>query len=106
MIDALGPCGYEGVFRRASEVTLRVMREQKRSLMSVLTPFIYDPLVEFNKASSRKPHTKSTAPHQSRNMEAYETVEGIGRRVEGKAGSGLFMRVEGQVCVCACARAL
>ena len=33
MIHAMGPMGYEGVFRRACEVTLRVMRDQSDPLM-------------------------------------------------------------------------
>lgn len=49
MIDALGPMGYEGIFRKACEVTLRVMRTQMDPLMSVLKPFVYDPLVEWSK---------------------------------------------------------
>ena len=44
-----GPTGYEGVYRRACETTLRVMRNQSDPLMSVLKTFIYDPLVEWSK---------------------------------------------------------
>ena len=33
MVDAMGPMGYEGVFRRACEVTLRVMRDERDPLM-------------------------------------------------------------------------
>ncbi|BFY98653.1 hypothetical protein BsWGS_01693 [Bradybaena similaris] len=51
MIEALGPLGCEGLFRRSCEMTLKVIRDQMDSLMSVLTTFIYDPLVEWSKAS-------------------------------------------------------
>ncbi|XP_065323146.1 serine/threonine-protein kinase atr-like [Gordionus sp. m RMFG-2023] len=48
MVDAMGPLGYEGIFRQACEVTLMVMRNQKDLLMSVLKPFIHDPLLEWS----------------------------------------------------------
>ncbi|XP_023240203.1 serine/threonine-protein kinase ATR-like [Centruroides sculpturatus] len=59
MIDAMGPTGYEGIYRKACEVTMRLMRTQTDSLMSVLKPFIHDPLVEWSKpmVGSSKPET-------------------------------------------------
>ena len=50
MLDALGLWGYEGVFRRCAEVTMTVLRQSKETLLSVLEPFIHDPLVEWKKA--------------------------------------------------------
>lgn len=49
MIDAFGITGYEGVFRRVSEVTMRLLRENKETLRSVLESFIHDPLVEWGR---------------------------------------------------------
>lgn len=48
MVNALGVTGYEGVFRCTCEVTLRVLREERDSLLNVLRTFIYDPLVEWS----------------------------------------------------------
>lgn len=36
-----------GVYRNACEITMRILRENKDSLMSVLEAFIHDPLVEW-----------------------------------------------------------
>lgn len=36
-----------GVYRRSSEITLKILRENKDSLMSVLETFLHDPLVEW-----------------------------------------------------------
>jgi hypothetical protein len=47
MVDGLGVTGVEGVFRKACEVTMTLLRENKDSLMSVLDAFIHDPLVEW-----------------------------------------------------------
>ncbi|TDH68610.1 hypothetical protein CCR75_000959 [Bremia lactucae] len=49
MIDAFGITGYEGVFRRVSEVTMELLRENKATLRSVLESFIHDPLVEWGR---------------------------------------------------------
>ncbi|CED84602.1 ataxia telangiectasia mutated [Phaffia rhodozyma] len=44
VIDGFGMSGIEGVFRRCSEETLRVLREQAVTLMTVLEVFRFDPL--------------------------------------------------------------
>ncbi|KAJ8577803.1 hypothetical protein ON010_g1395 [Phytophthora cinnamomi] len=49
IIDAFGITGYEGVFRRVSEVTMHLLRENKETLRSVLESFIHDPLVEWGR---------------------------------------------------------
>lgn len=47
MVAAMGPLGVEGVFRRSCAVTLRVLRNNTNTLMSIVTPFVYDPLVSW-----------------------------------------------------------
>ena len=46
--------GIEGVFRCACEATLRVMREEQDALLSAMTAFLYDPLVEWTKVGHRR----------------------------------------------------
>ena len=65
-----GVTGYEGIFRKSCEVTLRLLREQSDPLMwyveyfniaqtistmalSILKTFIHDPLVEWNRGRVR-----------------------------------------------------
>jgi serine/threonine-protein kinase ATR len=38
---------FSGVFRIACEITMGLLRENKDTLMTVLDPFIHDPLVEW-----------------------------------------------------------
>ena len=45
----MGPLGVEGFYRSACESTVRVIRHQKNAMMSVLKPFLHDPLVEWQK---------------------------------------------------------
>lgn len=47
--EMLTRCGRSGVFRKAAEITLKILRGNKDSLMSVLETFQHDPLVEWNK---------------------------------------------------------
>nr|WPS94695.1 serine/threonine-protein kinase [Naematelia aurantialba] len=54
MVNALGVTGVEGVFRKAAEITLNLLRTHHESLMSVLEAFVHDPLVEWAKSSRAK----------------------------------------------------
>lgn len=45
MVDAFGVYGYEGPFRRTSEVTLGILRSHEELVMTVLQTFLYDPVV-------------------------------------------------------------
>ncbi|CAG2218942.1 ATR [Mytilus edulis] len=92
MIDAMGPMGYEGIFRKASEVTLRVMRTQMDPLMSVLKPFIYDPLVEWSKPVKPQGQRSALVPGQRsividtgeiNNEQAMKHVQDIEDRLKG-----------------------
>ena len=47
MVDAMGPYGYEGPFRKSSELTLRLLRQSKDTLMTILETFLYDPTTDF-----------------------------------------------------------
>lgn len=60
MIDAMGPLKYEGPFRIACQITMKVLREQASTLMSVLKPFLYDPLVTWGKHSGAKDENERT----------------------------------------------
>jgi hypothetical protein len=56
----MGPLGVEGMFRRSCEITLRVLRAQSATLMSVLRPFVYDPMVTWRSTSARPPARKES----------------------------------------------
>lgn len=47
MVDAMGPYGYEGPFRKSSELTLGLLRQERDTLMTVLETFVYDPTADF-----------------------------------------------------------
>ncbi|XP_033336517.2 serine/threonine-protein kinase ATR [Megalopta genalis] len=97
MVDAMGPLKIEGPFRRACETTMRVLRQQSSTLLSVLTPFVYDPLVSWNKNQTCEGGEKT-------NEKAVEHIKNIEQRLKGLIRShgkkleniALNLSVEGQ----------
>lgn len=47
MVDAMGAYGYEGPFRKSSELTLGLLRQNSDTLMTILETFLYDPTTDF-----------------------------------------------------------
>ncbi|KAG7381210.1 multidrug-resistance type transporter aminotriazole resistance [Phytophthora pseudosyringae] len=76
IIDAFGITGCEGVFRRVSEVTMYLLRENKATLRSVLESFIHDPLVEWGrrgKATQSSANSGKSAAELSSERSKQET---------------------------------
>lgn len=47
LVKAMEVSGFEGSFRNTSENVMRVLRENKESVMAVLEAFIHDPLINW-----------------------------------------------------------
>ncbi len=45
LVNAMEACGIEGNFRTVCELVMRVLRENRESLMAVLEAFVHDPLI-------------------------------------------------------------
>ncbi|EDL77509.1 rCG25251 [Rattus norvegicus] len=102
MVNGMGPMGTEGLFRRACEVTLRLMRDQREPLMSVLKTFLHDPLVEWSKPV--KGHSKAPPNETGEvvNEKAKTHVLDIEQRLQGviktrNRVTGLPLSIEGHV---------
>ena len=78
MVQAMGPTGFEGPFRKACEYSLGFMREQIDLLMTSLRPFYFDPLVDW--VSSKK---GSNSHGEVMNEKAVETLKAIQERLNG-----------------------
>ncbi|XP_068631581.1 serine/threonine-protein kinase ATR-like [Battus philenor] len=50
MEAAMGPLKHEGMFRKCCEAVMRALCAQTAALMSVVGPFVYDPLVAWGRA--------------------------------------------------------
>nr|XP_015216835.1 PREDICTED: serine/threonine-protein kinase ATR isoform X1 [Lepisosteus oculatus] len=102
MVHAMGPMGTEGLFRQACEVTLRLMRDQREPLMSVLKTFLHDPLVEWSKPvkGGTKAHVNESG--EILNEKAKTHVLDIEQRLQGVIKNrnkvmGLPLSIEGHV---------
>jgi serine/threonine-protein kinase ATR len=89
MVDAMGPSGYDGVYRISCEKTLQVCRDNMESLASVLEGFIHDPLVEWSKS-------KRVRPEAQQNDKAQAILMQIKRKLSGTDNANP-QSVQGQV---------
>ena len=90
MVDAFGAYGYEGPFRKSCELTLRILRQNEDTLMTILETFLYDPTTDF---IGKKKKTVTVVP---------DTPEGVLESVRNKVRGLLPMEsvplsVEGYV---------
>ncbi|XP_076149495.1 serine/threonine-protein kinase ATR isoform X1 [Alosa pseudoharengus] len=102
MVHAMGPMGVEGLFRQACEVTLRLMRDQREPLMSVLKTFLHDPLVEWSKPAKGLSKTQVNESGEILNEKAKTHVLDIEQRLQGVIKNrnkvmGLPLSIEGHV---------
>ncbi|KAI3402488.2 TEL1 [Candida oxycetoniae] len=54
MVDGLGVTGVEGVFKKSCEHTMRVLRENKEHIISILDVLRWDPLYSWTLSPTRK----------------------------------------------------
>ncbi|KAM4771138.1 serine/threonine-protein kinase ATR [Rhinophrynus dorsalis] len=102
MVNGMGPMGTEGLFRRACEVTMRLMRDQREPLMSVLKPFLHDPLVEWSKPARGGSKAQVNETGEVINEKAKTHVLDIEQRLQGVIKTrnrvkGLPLSIEGHV---------
>ncbi|KAM4694360.1 serine/threonine-protein kinase ATR [Discoglossus pictus] len=102
MVNGMGPMGTEGLFRLACEVTMRLMRDQREPLMSVLKPFLHDPLVEWSKPARGGSKAQANETGEVVNEKAKTHVLDIEQRLQGVIKTrnrvkGLPLSIEGHV---------
>ncbi|KAK0088729.1 hypothetical protein PV325_010836 [Microctonus aethiopoides] len=98
MVDAMGPLKYEGPFRKSCEITMRILRQETSTLISVLTPFVYDPLVSWTKNQHVNDAAEKTNEKAVQNIKDIELrlkgfVRSIGSQIDSTA---VNLSVEGQ----------
>ncbi|KAL7747228.1 hypothetical protein RI367_007439 [Sorochytrium milnesiophthora] len=95
MVDGFGLSGYDGAFRKSCEVSLRVLREHKEALMTVLETFVHDPLCEWDKSKSSRKNGNESKSNMTQT--AKRMLEKCEHKLSGWVGPGLLLGVEGQV---------
>ncbi|XP_012551263.2 serine/threonine-protein kinase ATR [Bombyx mori] len=95
MEAAMGPLKHEGMFRKSCEAVMRVLRSQTAALMSVIDPFVYDPLVSWGRANRAPDCGERT------NEQAMQHLQQIRQRLNGmvrtKNKQPSLLSPEGQV---------
>lgn len=85
MLDAFGPTGADGVFSTGLQNAMQTLRGNKDTLLSVLEPFLKDPIIDWKRYRSqqqRQTSTKgSTQDHQTK--EAKRSINVIDERLKG-----------------------
>ncbi|KAI1003089.1 Protein kinase [Podosphaera aphanis] len=95
MVDAMGMYGYEGPFRKSSELTLKLLRQHEETLMTILEAFVYDPTLDLlsRKTEKKKKQHSFAVPDTAKGV-----LNSIQRKVRGLLpGESVPLGVEGQV---------
>ncbi|KAN0137000.1 atypical/PIKK/FRAP protein kinase [Lactarius tabidus] len=75
LTHAMEVSGIEGSYRNTCEISMRVLRDNKESLMAVLEAFVYDPLINWRlmptKVDSRRPAGESARTSDLSRVNAY-----------------------------------
>jgi serine/threonine-protein kinase ATR len=96
MVDAMGVYGYEGPFRKSSELTLKLLRQHEETLMTILESFIYDPTLDLLTNKKKKPSREMVAGRIPDTPQG--VLEVIRRKLRGLLqGESVPLGVEGQV---------
>lgn len=92
---AMGLSGYEGLFRRTCEVTLRLLRTNEDMLATILETFLHDPFVEW---TQKKRRSRKTVDGIVSDRTAEEALTTIKNKLRGiKRQDSLALSVSGQV---------
>eukprot|EP00158_Paraphelidium_tribonemae_P009901 Partr_v1_DN28994_c0_g1_i3_m24719 putative Phosphatidylinositol 3-kinase len=89
LVNAMEVSGIEGSFRKTCEDVMRVLRENKESLMAVLEAFVYDPLINWRLLRQTSPPRVGTDIAATTGIPAKEYMEDDGVAVRSV---GLSMR--------------
>lgn len=92
MVEAMGVTGVEGVYRKAAEISLQILRDNTVSLMSVLEAFVHDPLVEWEKAGKRV----SNKPKENIRQASSAALDPIEKKLKGLS-NGVVQTIPNQV---------
>ena len=91
MVDAFGAYGYDGPFRRCSEITLGLLRGNEDALMTILETFLYDPTTDFIGGKKKRIHPNVPSTPQ-------EVLDGVRSKTRGMLdGESVPLSVGGYV---------
>ena len=91
MVDAMGPHGIEGPFRKAAELLYNILRQHEDTLITILETFVHDPTADF--LGGRKKKKINGVPDTPQ-----EVLDMVRTKVNGyMKGESVPLSVEGYV---------
>ena len=100
LVDGMGCTAFQGTFQKSCVIALRILRENKDTLMSVLETLVHDPLAEWQKDSRSSRGRGNRSAERTKEggaLHARTIVRKVADVLEGQAESVLPLSVEGQV---------
>lgn len=79
MVDAFGPTGADGIYSCNLKVAMSILRENRDTLLSVLEPFVRDPIINWKKHRGQQ----KKAPEKGSSIEAKQKISIIEERLQG-----------------------
>lgn len=80
MLDAFGPIGCHGGYTGGLTATMSTLRENRDLLLSVLEPFLKDPVIDWKRHRSQQ---KGKGGSKPANFEAKRSIKVIDERLKG-----------------------
>ena len=84
MLDAFGPTGADGLYTGALIESMSTLRKNRDTLLSVLEPFLNDPVINFNSKSQQKSKNEQDAKSAKEAKDAKESIDKIKGRLNGE----------------------
>ena len=80
VVDGFGACGVEGIMRKCSEETLRVLRANKNALTTVVAVLVHDPILKWAVSPERAAERQREMEEEEEPASAEERKRGRSRR--------------------------
>lgn len=82
MLDAFGPTGADGIFSGTLHKAMNTLRDNRDTLLSVLEPFLKDPVIDWKRSRSQQQNKNSSGEDHS-TKEAKRSINVIDERLRG-----------------------
>lgn len=75
MLDAFGPTGADGVYSQSLQAALETLRNNRDTLLSVLEPFIKDPVIDWKRQKSSQRDSSNSGGNSAKQQQELQTKE-------------------------------
>ena len=83
MVDAFGPTGADGIYSSGLQTAMRTLRDNRDTLLSVLEPFLKDPVIDWKRHRGQQKKTTSGSGEDRQTKDAKRSIRVIDERLRG-----------------------